>query len=261
MNTQMPRNNCYKLESIINSTRLESHLSHNLFQPRLCAISMVFLAPMHLAHKVLLTCRFSEKQPNILPRESLKILPHVASRSEPQATPSMLLLIQPQIGGHQSTYLITGPVLGWTITLKFLRIVNSLIEIFTDNATATTTQLKMLDLAIRPFWNLDWFQLILRNHTKWMIAEIGTSNTCLLWALAQVCKMVCGDVISNLYYPGSTKYMWHLIWHSETHVNPLGQSWDRSTDVRPLVVGLPNWQVISNLLLFEYIATSLSLGR
>ena len=32
-------------------------------------------------------------------------------------------------------------------------------------------------------------------------------------------------------------------------------------DTRPLAIGLPNWQVITNLLLFEYIWISLSLGK
>ena len=56
-----------------------------------------------------------------------------------------------------------------------------------------------------------------------------------------------------MYCLGSRKYTWHPTWYSETCVNPPHQSCNRSADTLPLVVGLPNWQVISNLLIFEYL--------
>ena len=56
-----------------------------------------------------------------------------------------------------------------------------------------------------------------------------------------------------LYCPGPTKYMWHPTWHSGTRVNPPRQSYNKNVDTQPLVVELPNWEVISNLLIFEYL--------
>jgi len=55
-----------------------------------------------------------------------------------------------------------------------------------------------------------------------------------------------------MYYPWSTKYTWHPTWHSKAHVNPPCQPCNRSTDTQPLATNLPNWYVISNLLICEY---------
>jgi len=54
-----------------------------------------------------------------------------------------------------------------------------------------------------------------------------------------------------VYSPGSIKYTWHPTWHFETRVNPPRQTWNRSTNTRPLAAKLPNKQVIFNLLLFD----------
>ena len=55
------------------------------------------------------------------------------------------------------------------------------------------------------------------------------------------------------YCPRPTKSIWHPTWHLKTRVNPPCQLCYRSADAWPLAVGLPNQQVISNLLIFEFI--------
>ena len=65
----------------------------------------------------------------------------------------------------------------------------------------------------------------------------------------------------KVYCLGSTKYTRYVNWHSKTYINPPCQPWCKNTDTQPLADGLPNEQVIFNLLLFEYIVIPLSLGR
>jgi len=67
----------------------------------------------------------------------------------------------------------------------------------------------------------------------------------------EYCNVMFFIMLLQVYCLGSTKYKWHLIWHSETCVNPSRQPWNRSMDTWSLAIGLLNWQVISNLLIFE----------
>lgn len=64
-----------------------------------------------------------------------------------------------------------------------------------------------------------------------------------------------------MYCPGSIKYTCQATWHSETHVNPPCQPWHKSTNVTPLTVKLLTDKLSLIVILFEYIAFSLSHGR